>query len=72
MRLSIPAHQNHPLKVGLVHHLIKMGGLSENLLALFAFPEDGGCALQELALSCWPGRTTTAKVLHAGSANLVS
>ena len=30
VRLSIPVHQNHPLKVGLVHHLIKMAGLSED------------------------------------------
>ncbi len=30
VRLSIPVRQNHPLKVGLAHHLIKIAGLSED------------------------------------------
>lgn len=33
VRLSIPIHANHPLKVGLLKHLLKMAGLSEDALA---------------------------------------
>jgi len=28
MRLSIPIHGNHPLKTGLLKHLLKMAGIS--------------------------------------------
>jgi predicted RNA binding protein YcfA (HicA-like mRNA interferase family) len=30
VRLSIPVHANRPLKLGLLRHLIKQAGLSEN------------------------------------------
>jgi predicted RNA binding protein YcfA (HicA-like mRNA interferase family) len=30
VRLSVPIHGNHPLKVGLLKHLLKLAGLSEN------------------------------------------
>jgi predicted RNA binding protein YcfA (HicA-like mRNA interferase family) len=30
VRLSIPVHANRPLKIGLLRHLIKQAGLSEN------------------------------------------
>jgi predicted RNA binding protein YcfA (HicA-like mRNA interferase family) len=30
VRLSVPIHGNHPLKIGLLHHLLKMAGLSED------------------------------------------
>ena len=29
VRLSVPIHGNQPLKVGLLHHLLKMAGLTE-------------------------------------------
>ena len=29
VRLSVPIHGNHPLKIGLLKHLLKMAGLSE-------------------------------------------
>ena len=29
VRLSIPIHGNHPLKTGLLKHLLKMAGLQE-------------------------------------------
>jgi predicted RNA binding protein YcfA (HicA-like mRNA interferase family) len=29
LRLSVPVHEDRPLKVGLLHHLLKMAGLSE-------------------------------------------
>jgi predicted RNA binding protein YcfA (HicA-like mRNA interferase family) len=29
VRLSIPIHSNKPLKIGLVKHLLKLAGLSE-------------------------------------------
>lgn len=29
VRLSIPVHGNHPLKIGLLKHLIKQAGLTE-------------------------------------------
>ena len=29
VRLSVPIHGDQPLKVGLLHHLLKMAGLSE-------------------------------------------
>ena len=29
VRLSIPAHGNRPLKIGLLKHLLKMAGLQE-------------------------------------------
>ena len=30
VRLSVPVHGNQPLKIGLLHHLLKMAGLSES------------------------------------------
>jgi len=30
VRLSVPIHGNHPLKVGLLKHILKLAGLSEN------------------------------------------
>jgi len=30
IRLSIPVHANQPLKTGLLRHLLKQSGLSEN------------------------------------------
>ena len=30
VRLSIPIHGNAPLKIGLLHHLLKSAGLSES------------------------------------------
>lgn len=33
VRLSIPIHGNHPLKTGLLKHLLKMSGLQESDLA---------------------------------------
>ena len=30
VRLSVPVHANRPLKIGLLKHLLKMAGLSEN------------------------------------------
>ncbi len=33
VRLSIPIHGNHPLKTGLLKHLLKMSGLKEGDLA---------------------------------------
>ena len=30
VRLSVPAHGNQPIKSGLLNHLLKMAGLSEN------------------------------------------
>jgi len=30
VRLSIPVHGNKPLKHGLLHHLLKTAGISEN------------------------------------------
>jgi len=32
VRLSIPVHGNHPLKIGLLRHLLKAAGLSEQEL----------------------------------------
>jgi len=32
VRVSIPVHGNKPLKTGLLHHLLKMAGLSETHL----------------------------------------
>jgi predicted RNA binding protein YcfA (HicA-like mRNA interferase family) len=32
VRLSIPIHTNRPLKVGLLRHLLKQAGLTENQL----------------------------------------
>ena len=32
VRLSIPIHGNHPLKVGLLRHLAKLAGISEDEL----------------------------------------
>jgi len=32
VRVSIPVHGNKPLKTGLLHHLLKMAGLSETNL----------------------------------------
>jgi predicted RNA binding protein YcfA (HicA-like mRNA interferase family) len=29
VRLSVPIHGNRPLKTGLLHHLLKMAGISE-------------------------------------------
>jgi len=29
VRLSVPVHGNRPLKIGLLRHLLKMAGLSE-------------------------------------------
>jgi predicted RNA binding protein YcfA (HicA-like mRNA interferase family) len=29
VRLTIPMHENHPLKDGLLHHLMKLADLSE-------------------------------------------
>lgn len=29
MRLSVPVHGDRPLKIGLLHHLMKLAGLSE-------------------------------------------
>jgi predicted RNA binding protein YcfA (HicA-like mRNA interferase family) len=29
VRLSVPIHGNQPLKTGLLHHLLKMAGISE-------------------------------------------
>jgi predicted RNA binding protein YcfA (HicA-like mRNA interferase family) len=29
VRLSVPIHGNHPLKIGLLKHLLKIAGLSE-------------------------------------------
>jgi predicted RNA binding protein YcfA (HicA-like mRNA interferase family) len=29
VRLSVPIHGNHPLKIGLLRHLLKLAGLSE-------------------------------------------
>ncbi|HEV2303942.1 MAG TPA: type II toxin-antitoxin system HicA family toxin [Candidatus Acidoferrales bacterium] len=29
VRISVPIHGNHPLKVGLLRHLLKLAGLSE-------------------------------------------
>ncbi|PKO20785.1 MAG: hypothetical protein CVU38_18230 [Chloroflexi bacterium HGW-Chloroflexi-1] len=29
VRLSVPIHGNQPLKAGLLHHLLKMAGLTE-------------------------------------------
>lgn len=29
VRLSVPIHGDQPVKVGLLHHLLKMAGLSE-------------------------------------------
>jgi predicted RNA binding protein YcfA (HicA-like mRNA interferase family) len=29
VRLSVPIHDDQPLKTGLLHHLVKMAGLSE-------------------------------------------
>ncbi|MFO7780606.1 MAG: type II toxin-antitoxin system HicA family toxin [Spirochaetia bacterium] len=31
-RLSVPIHGNRPLKVGLLRHLMKMGGIDESEL----------------------------------------
>jgi predicted RNA binding protein YcfA (HicA-like mRNA interferase family) len=33
VRLSVPIHGDQPLKVGLLHHLLKMAGLSEEELS---------------------------------------
>ena len=33
VRLSIPVHGNRPLKIGLLHHLLKDAGLSERDLS---------------------------------------
>ena len=33
VRLSVPIHGNHPLKIGLLKHLLKIAGLSETDLA---------------------------------------
>ena len=30
VRISVPIHGNEPLKAGLLYHLLKMAGLSEN------------------------------------------
>ena len=30
VRLSVPVHGDHPLKTGLLHHLMKMAELSED------------------------------------------
>jgi predicted RNA binding protein YcfA (HicA-like mRNA interferase family) len=30
VRLSVPVHANRPLKVGLLRHLLKQAGLTEN------------------------------------------
>ena len=30
VRISVPVHGNQPLKAGLLHHLLKMAGLSES------------------------------------------
>ena len=30
VRISVPIHSNQPLKVGLLHHLLKSAGLTEN------------------------------------------
>jgi predicted RNA binding protein YcfA (HicA-like mRNA interferase family) len=32
VRLTIPMHDNHPLKAGLLHHLMKLADLSEEEL----------------------------------------
>jgi predicted RNA binding protein YcfA (HicA-like mRNA interferase family) len=32
LRLSIPVHGNQPLKAGLLNHLMKLAGLSEEVL----------------------------------------
>jgi predicted RNA binding protein YcfA (HicA-like mRNA interferase family) len=32
VRLSVPIHGNRPLKTGLLRHLLKMAGLSEDVL----------------------------------------
>jgi predicted RNA binding protein YcfA (HicA-like mRNA interferase family) len=32
VRLSVPIHGNKPLKVGLLRHLLKMAGLTEDAL----------------------------------------
>jgi predicted RNA binding protein YcfA (HicA-like mRNA interferase family) len=29
IRLSVPVHGDQPLKIGLLHHLLKMSGLTE-------------------------------------------
>ena len=29
-RISVPVHKNQPLKVGLLHHLLKVAGLRES------------------------------------------
>jgi len=29
-RISVPVHKNQPLKVGLLHHLLKVAGLLES------------------------------------------
>ena len=31
VRLSVPVHRNKPLKKGLLHHLLKMAGLEEEI-----------------------------------------
>lgn len=31
VRLSVPIHGNKPLKTGLLHHLLKMAGLDEEI-----------------------------------------
>ena len=32
VRLSVPIHGNRPLKTGLLRHLLKMAGLSEDVM----------------------------------------
>ena len=29
LRLAVPLHENHPLKTGLLHHLMKLADLTE-------------------------------------------
>ena len=31
-RISVPIHGNAPLKIGLLHYLLKMAGLTEDML----------------------------------------